>query len=131
MRIPALVGLTIVTVLAAGPVRAQTYDPNFPVCLHVVKLGGGYQNCSFTTLDQCRMSSNGQSCDINPFYVGAAASPGRHGRPHRQLGRRLSGLTYRLALASTTESRRIALMARPQKPAAVQQAGTAQPPEQT
>ena len=113
MRIPALVGLTIVTVLAAGPVRAQAYDPNFPVCLHVVKLGGGYQNCSFTTLDQCRMSANGQSCDINPFYAGAAASPERHGRPHRHLGRPLSSLTYRPALASESESRRIAVIEGP------------------
>ena len=35
MRIPALVILTIATVAAASSARAQTYDPNYPVCLQV------------------------------------------------------------------------------------------------
>jgi hypothetical protein len=33
MRIPALAVLTIATVLAAAPARAQTYNPDYPVCL--------------------------------------------------------------------------------------------------
>src|SRR5450755_319896 len=40
MRIPALAILTIATVLTAAPVRAQTYDPAYPVCLHVYQWGG-------------------------------------------------------------------------------------------
>jgi hypothetical protein len=32
---PALVILTIATVLTAAPARAQTYHPAYPVCLHV------------------------------------------------------------------------------------------------
>jgi hypothetical protein len=36
MRILALT--TLGTMLAAVPVGAQTYDPNFPVCLHRVRL---------------------------------------------------------------------------------------------
>ena len=39
MRIPALVILTIATVLTAAPARAQTYDPAYPVCLHVYGRG--------------------------------------------------------------------------------------------
>ncbi len=35
MRIPALAILTLATVLTAAPARAQTYDPAYPVCLHV------------------------------------------------------------------------------------------------
>jgi hypothetical protein len=33
MRVLACTILTIATMLVAAPVRAQTYDPNYPVCL--------------------------------------------------------------------------------------------------
>ena len=42
MRIPALTILTIATVLTAAPARAQTYDPAYPVCLHVFSRGANY-----------------------------------------------------------------------------------------
>ena len=35
--------------IAAGPSRAQTYDPNFPVCLQTYGIGGGYIDCSFVS----------------------------------------------------------------------------------
>ena len=35
MRIVALAMLAAATLLAAGPARAQTYDPSYPVCLQV------------------------------------------------------------------------------------------------
>src|SRR5450432_780379 len=41
MRIPALAILMIATVLTAAPARAQTYDPAYPVCLHVYSENGG------------------------------------------------------------------------------------------
>ena len=54
MRIPALAILTIATVLTAAPVRAQTYDPAYPVCLHVYQQWGShYYDCSYTSLPQC------------------------------------------------------------------------------
>ena len=41
MRMPALaIFLTTATVLTATPARAQTYDPAYPVCLHVYGRGG-------------------------------------------------------------------------------------------
>jgi len=40
MRIPALMILTIATVATAAPVRAQKYDPAYPVCLHKYGQGG-------------------------------------------------------------------------------------------
>jgi hypothetical protein len=39
MRIPALAILTIATALTSVPARAQTYDPAYPVCLHVYARG--------------------------------------------------------------------------------------------
>jgi hypothetical protein len=40
MRIPALAILMIATVLTAAPARAQTYNPDYPVCLQVCGIAG-------------------------------------------------------------------------------------------
>jgi len=71
MRVLACTILTIATVLVAGPARAQTYDPNFPVCLQTYAIGGGYIDCSFTTLAQCAASASGRSaqCLNNPYFA--------------------------------------------------------------
>jgi hypothetical protein len=39
MRIPALAILTTVTVLTAAPALAQTYSPDYPVCLQAYRWG--------------------------------------------------------------------------------------------
>lgn len=81
------IGLAILTIgfiLAAGPVGAQTYDPNFPVCMHVVPLGGGgYEDCTYFTMEQCKMSASGRAaqCGLNPFFAGRI-------EPQRGAGRR-------------------------------------------
>jgi hypothetical protein len=41
MRVLACTILTIATVLVVAPARAQTYDPNYPVCLQTYAIGGG------------------------------------------------------------------------------------------
>jgi hypothetical protein len=41
MRIPALAILTIATVLTAASARAQTYNPDYPVCLQTYGIDGG------------------------------------------------------------------------------------------
>jgi hypothetical protein len=45
MRIPVAI-LTTATVLTAAPVRAQTYDPNYPVCLQTYGIGGATSNAA-------------------------------------------------------------------------------------
>jgi hypothetical protein len=40
MRIADVAILTTATVLTAAPVRAQTYDPNYPVCLQTYGIDG-------------------------------------------------------------------------------------------
>ena len=52
MRALACTLLTIATAWAA-PLRAQTYDPNYPVCIQTYAIGGGSIDCSFTSLAQC------------------------------------------------------------------------------
>lgn len=72
MRIFALAILAISTVSATAPAQAQTYDPSYPVCLHVYgKIS--YYECSYTSLPQCNMSASGRAaqCVVNPYYAQA------------------------------------------------------------
>jgi hypothetical protein len=50
MRMPALALLTIATVLTSAPASAQTYNPDYPVCLQTYGIGGGYIACGYTSL---------------------------------------------------------------------------------
>jgi Protein of unknown function (DUF3551) len=68
-------------VLAASTTHAQTFDPRFPVCMHVYSGGSGgggeWYDCSFASLPQCRATASGRAaiCDLNPYF--AAAEPSR------------------------------------------------------
>lgn len=85
MRNLALAILAIGAASAAAPAQAQTYDPNYPVCLHVYgKIS--YYECSYTSLAQCNMSAAGRSaqCDVNPYFAHASAAPSaRRYKRHR------------------------------------------------
>ncbi|WP_374207789.1 DUF3551 domain-containing protein [Bradyrhizobium sp. 190] len=63
--------LTIAAVVAAVSAHAQTYDPNYPVCLQTYAIGGGNIDCSFTSLAQCAASASGRSaqCLNNPYFA--------------------------------------------------------------
>jgi len=84
MRVLALAILTISAVSVTSSARAQTYDPAFPVCLHVFTRGNNYYDCSYTSLPQCNASASGRAgqCDINPYYAGATG-PKRRDRRYR------------------------------------------------
>jgi hypothetical protein len=85
MRALTLAILAIATAAAAVPAQAQTYDPSYPVCLHVYGRITYYE-CSYTSLPQCNMSASGRSaqCEINPYYAHASQQPStrRHKRHH-------------------------------------------------
>ena len=84
MRALTLAILAIATA-AAAPAQAQTYDPNYPVCLHVYGRITYYE-CNYTSLPQCNMSASGRSaqCEINPYYARASATaPARRHKRHR------------------------------------------------
>ena len=85
MRIPALAILTIAPILTAAPARAQTYDPDYPVCLQVYANYGGYIQCRYTSLAQCAVSASGRSarCVVNPYFAGARAPAGPRHRQRR------------------------------------------------
>jgi hypothetical protein len=73
MRILAWTILAIGTMLAAAPARAQTYDPNYPICLQVYSIGGSYIACGYTSMAQCSATASGRAaqCLINPYFVPA------------------------------------------------------------
>jgi hypothetical protein len=79
-RTVCLAILTIGTV-SIGSAAAQTYDPAYPVCLHVYRWGG-YYDCSYTSLAQCNASASGRAaqCDINPYFAGGRLPAGRQYR---------------------------------------------------
>jgi hypothetical protein len=81
MRFAILAVLAIVA--AAQPVRAQTYDPNYPVCLHVYG-PLTYYECIYTSIPQCAMSASGRSaqCVVNPYFAGGYVDGPR--RPYRR-----------------------------------------------
>ena len=85
MRIPALAILTIAAILTAAPARAQTYDPDYPVCLQVYANYGGYNQCRYTSLAQCAVSASGRParCIVNPYFAGARAPAGPLHRQRR------------------------------------------------
>jgi hypothetical protein len=79
MRVLVCTILTIGTMLVAAPARAQTYDPNFPVCLQSYAIGGGNIDCSFTSLAQCAGSASGRAaqCLNNPYFAQGGRKPPR------------------------------------------------------
>ena len=82
MRIPALAILTVATVSAALPARAQNYDPRYPVCLKVIQnFGGERYDCRYSSLEQCAVSQGGlpATCMVNPFYAGGRDRRSRNG----------------------------------------------------
>lgn len=68
----ALAALAIATVSFAGPAEAQTYDPNYPVCLQIYQGGMAdyYFECAYTSMPQCQASASGRAaqCVVNPYY---------------------------------------------------------------
>ena len=86
MRIPALVILAIGTLWTAAPARAQTFDPYFPVCMHVYG-DPTYYECRFGSLPSCAASASGRAaqCIVNPYYANAGAPFGPRPAPrHRR-----------------------------------------------
>ena len=68
------------TILASGticltsPSHAQTFDPNYPVCIEITEWGGTHIDCSYTSMPPCQMTaSNNGRCFANP-YSGSRSS---------------------------------------------------------
>lgn len=79
----ALTGVVFATgmLVSVAPARAQTYDPNYPICIQTYGRDGNSIICHYTSMDQCRLSAWGRAaqCITNPYFAGA-----RSDRPRRQ-----------------------------------------------
>jgi Protein of unknown function (DUF3551) len=86
MRTLPVAILIVGMISAAAPAWAQTYSPNFPVCLQTYGFAGDNIDCSFTTLPQCKASASGISaqCLTNPYFASAREPAGyrRHRRAY-------------------------------------------------
>ena len=84
MRISARLVLATAMTLAASSAQAQTYDPNYPVCLQTFGRFGNAISCGYTSMAQCRLSASGRAaqCIVNPYFAGA--NPGRSRRQSRR-----------------------------------------------
>jgi hypothetical protein len=62
----------LLTAVLGAPVHAQTYDPNFPVCIQTYGIDGNYIDCSYTSMEACRATASGRAaqCITNPYYGG-------------------------------------------------------------
>jgi Protein of unknown function (DUF3551) len=75
--------LAVGTIMFAAPAQAQTYDPNYPICLQIYDdMVHFYFECRYTSMAQCAASASGRAaqCVVNPYY----AKPGpRKKRSHK------------------------------------------------
>lgn len=86
MRILTLTILAFGAISAAQPAKAQTYDPNYPVCLHAYRWGGDNFECRYTSLAQCNAtaSGTGAQCVTNPYFANAYEAPPGPRDPRRR-----------------------------------------------
>ena len=78
MRYALLASLITVTVVAASPARAQSYNPDYPVCMQVYS-PFQYFDCSFFSIRDCKVSASGRGaqCVVNPYFAGEPPPPRR------------------------------------------------------
>ena len=55
---------------ASSPARAQTYDPDYPVCAQIYGRSSRF-DCQYASLEQCRSLavSGSSSCVVNPYFT--------------------------------------------------------------
>ena len=85
MRVLALAILALGAATAA-PAQAQTYDPRYPVCLHVYG-PVTYYECGYTSIAQCNGSASGRAaqCVLNPYLAHASMPPVGYPRRARHI----------------------------------------------
>ena len=90
MRLAPSIALALAMLLVALPSQAQTYAPGYPVCMKVysgsISGGGEWNDCSFTSMNQCQASASGRAatCMINPYGSLAQAPARAPGQTYRR-----------------------------------------------
>ena len=84
----ACLTLALGMLLVSAPAHAQTYDPNYPVCMQIYG-PVGYLDCRYASLEQCRYLAVGRSatCVVNPYFARKKSSaPRRSTRVYKSAG---------------------------------------------
>jgi hypothetical protein len=84
MRAAFLIASAIM--LSCATAHAQAWDSRYPVCMVIYGPVVSYNDCRYTTIQQCRPLASGlpAQCVENPFFSGPTDGPSR--RPHRRHG---------------------------------------------
>ena len=61
MRTLAWTLLGVGTMLITASAQAQTYDPNYPICLQTYGRADSYIACGYTSMAQCKSSASGRA----------------------------------------------------------------------
>ena len=71
MRVLGTILLGTGMALTATPAPAQTYDPNYPICLQTYGRAGNSIACRYTSMAQCRVTASGRAaqCITNPYFL--------------------------------------------------------------
>ena len=71
MRVLGRMIVRMAMTLVSTASQAQTYDPNYPVCIQGYGIGGSHIDCSYASLPQCQASASGLSaqCFANPYFA--------------------------------------------------------------
>lgn len=82
----AFVLITLAAISASTTAHAQAWDSRYPVCRIVYGPTAQYNDCRFSTLEQCRALTVGLpvQCVENPYFAGADTDGGKH-RRHRRV----------------------------------------------
>jgi hypothetical protein len=78
MRVWVFAILAVAAVQIAAPAKAQTYDPNYPICLQIYDDMVHYTfECAYTSMPQCQASASGRNaqCVVNPYFPQTPAKP--------------------------------------------------------
>ena len=78
MRFLVLLTISGGALLSVVPSQAQTYDPNYPICLQIYDdMVHYYFECSYTSMAQCQASASGRpaQCVVNPYFAKRFAKP--------------------------------------------------------
>ena len=84
MRARTRAVLAIGMILTTAPAQAQTYDPNYPICIQTYGRDGNSIACGYTSMSQCRSSASGRAaqCVTNPYFAGTPWDRTRRLRTH-------------------------------------------------
>jgi hypothetical protein len=80
----AFILITLAAICASTTAHAQAWDSRYPVCQIVYGPTAQYNDCRFTSLQQCKALASGlpRQCVENPYFAGARPEASRHRRQH-------------------------------------------------